>query len=74
MNTTSVAFVEVWLNTSNEYVVALRGADKRTIIDDTGEKEQAEYTTKRVAMTQAKRLAKHYGVQVVVDRTAGGKA
>ena len=69
----NVAHVSVWLNLANEYVVGLRGVDGRIIVDDTGEKEQAEYRRKGDALKQAKMLSKHYGVEVVIDRTAGGK-
>lgn len=67
-----VAFVELWRNPTGEYVVALRDHGAITICDDTGKPERAEHPTKGIALREANRLSKHYGVRVVVDKSAGG--
>jgi hypothetical protein len=66
----NVNHIEVWKNIYKDFVVALRGADGKSIIDDTGEKEEATFNRKKDAMDSAKRLAKHYGVQIKIHRTA----
>lgn len=66
----NVNHIEVWKNLYNDFVVALRGADGRSLLDDTGEKEESAFLRKKDAMDSAKRLAKHYGVKIKIDRTA----